>query len=235
MHSSSHSRGLSRPSHDDGRSINHKIALRDWSEVMGVAAMTGLPSVAVMRASKRCADLFGQDMEFRTFGETRVKKVARGEFRSWKHTYVESDTDSDAEVQAAPRKRGRPRASSPSRAQPQTQRSRSRSVAAPVLPLRPHTQFPTSSHTEATESRLAPDEHNSAAYQEQNPPRSGVGKGPHRKTDILCPVVKCSRHTEGFSRVWNLNLHMKRVHPQLAERERSRSQSRPVGDVIEIE
>lgn len=234
MHSRSHSRGLSRNSHDDGRSINHKLALRDWSEVMGLAAMTGLPSAAVMRASKRCADLFSQDMEFRTFGETKIKKVTRGEFRSWKYAYVESDSDPDAEVQAAPRKRGRPRATSSSRAQPQSRQPRPRSVAAPV-PLHPHTPLPTSSNAEAIDSRSDPDENQDATHEQQYPPRSGVGKGAHRKADIICPVVKCRRHTEGFSRVWNLNLHLKRVHPQLSERQRSRSQSRPSGDLIEID
>lgn len=229
MHSASHSRGLSRSSHDDGRSINHKLALRDWSEVMGLAAMTGLPSAVVMRASKRCADLFGQDMAFRTLGETRVKKVTRGDCRSWKYAYVESDTDPDAEIEAAPKKRGRPRISSPSKAQSQSRRPRSRSVPAPA-PLYQPVPLPTSSNTGAMDLRPATD----ASHQE-GAPRSGVGKGPHRKADIICPVIKCPRHADGFSRVWNLNLHMKRVHPHLSERERSRSHSQPSGNVVEID
>jgi hypothetical protein len=64
------------------------------------------------------------------------------------------------------------------------------------------------------------------------------GKGNHRKTDIICPIKRCSRHRNGFSRTWNLNLHMKRVHPGYTpgDRERSRSQSTPGGvDLIEID
>ncbi|KAE8382987.1 RNA polymerase I-specific transcription initiation factor-domain-containing protein [Aspergillus bertholletiae] len=39
------------------------------------------------------------------------------------------------------------------------------------------------------------------------------GKGQHRKSDILCPIGTCPRHINGFARTWNLNLHMKRMHP----------------------
>ncbi|KAE8361625.1 RNA polymerase I-specific transcription initiation factor-domain-containing protein [Aspergillus caelatus] len=39
------------------------------------------------------------------------------------------------------------------------------------------------------------------------------GKGQHRKQDIICPVRTCPRHINGFARTWNLNLHMRRMHP----------------------
>ncbi|OGM47067.1 hypothetical protein ABOM_003667 [Aspergillus bombycis] len=39
------------------------------------------------------------------------------------------------------------------------------------------------------------------------------GKGQHRKQDIICPIGTCPRHINGFTRTWNLNLHMKRMHP----------------------
>jgi hypothetical protein len=73
------------------------------------------------------------------------------------------------------------------------------------------------------------------ASQAQQAPK---GKGEHRKADLICPIKRCSRHTKGFSRTWNLNLHMKRVHPGYTpvERERSRSQSTPGGvELIEID
>ena len=52
------------------------------------------------------------------------------------------------------------------------------------------------------------------------------GKGQHRKLDLVCPVKKCPRHTNGFTRTWNLNLHIKRMHP--GYRERSTSSRAPV-------
>jgi hypothetical protein len=44
-----------------------RLGLRDWSDVLGMAALTGWDEQVLRRASKRCADLFGEDMLFRTF------------------------------------------------------------------------------------------------------------------------------------------------------------------------
>ncbi|KAJ5156691.1 hypothetical protein N7492_009494 [Penicillium capsulatum] len=236
-YSGSQARALSRTSHDDdGRTINHKLALRDWSEVMGLAAMTGLPSAAVMRASNRCADLFGQDMAFRRFGEMRVKKVSRADSRSWKYAYLESDTDPDAEIEATPKRRGILRANSQRQVQPQPQprRFRSRSVAAPGSSRSTSTALPASSSAAAMDADLASNETQNASQRQRNLPQPGVGKGAHRKVDLICPVVKCPRHTNGFSRRWNLNQHMKIIHHVYSGRERSRSQSRPA-NVIDVD
>ncbi|KAL1301970.1 hypothetical protein AAFC00_002425 [Neodothiora populina] len=46
-----------------------KLGLRDWSEVLGVAAMTGWDQSVIQRATKRCEALFGETMTFRTFPE----------------------------------------------------------------------------------------------------------------------------------------------------------------------
>lgn len=60
--------------------------LRDWSEVVGVASMTGWPASAVMRTSQRCADLFGQDMEFRTFSEGQLELDESDSKPKWQYT-----------------------------------------------------------------------------------------------------------------------------------------------------
>lgn len=46
-----------------------RLALRDWSEVLGTASITDWDPGVVARASERCAALFGEDMQFRTFFE----------------------------------------------------------------------------------------------------------------------------------------------------------------------
>jgi hypothetical protein len=46
-----------------------QVGLMDWSEVLGVASMTGWNERAVARAAQRCAALFGEGMSFRTFDE----------------------------------------------------------------------------------------------------------------------------------------------------------------------
>ena len=45
------------------------LGLRDWSDVLGMAALTGWNTNTVARASERCARLFGENMMFRTFRE----------------------------------------------------------------------------------------------------------------------------------------------------------------------
>ncbi|OIW23932.1 hypothetical protein CONLIGDRAFT_116059 [Coniochaeta ligniaria NRRL 30616] len=44
-------------------------ALRDWSDVLGAAALAGFSPNVIARATQRCADLFGQGMEFNTLAE----------------------------------------------------------------------------------------------------------------------------------------------------------------------
>lgn len=44
------------------RQTARKPGLRDWSEVLGIAALTGWNSTAIERARQRCSDLFGEDM-----------------------------------------------------------------------------------------------------------------------------------------------------------------------------
>lgn len=255
VRSTARSRG-SRTSRGSGDStMKYRLGLRDWSEVMGIAAMMGLPNAAVMRASKRCADLFGEDMTFRTFHEGRFKKVSRPEERSrsqWEWEYRESASDGEVMPEPepaspppgpstgpglSPRKR-KSQTRVRSRSQSQSRRHRSTSAAAPaastvaiVIPSSAPAPAPDLENQIDLESQPPPPQASQA-------PQAPKGKGDHRKTDIVCPIKRCSRHRHGFSRTWNLNLHMKRVHPGYTpgDRERSRSQSTPGGvELIEID
>lgn len=236
MREASQSRGRSCT---NGRTYKppRRLALRDWSDVMGIASMMGLPQAAVMRASNRCADLFGQDMTFRVFREGHMEKGARLPDSTYAYHYVESESaDSDAPTLPSVRTRkrkGRSRERSPS----QAKRSRSRPVpiSSPGMP----------SSSNAAIATPAPGRSRSAGHERSSPQKQREptqrlkGRGEHRKADLVCPLRLCPRHTDGFSRVWNLNLHMKRVHPgynpQDRERSRSRSAPGPGPEVIEID
>lgn len=235
MGDESQSRGRPRASraHDDefdsSDQCRKRLVLRDWSEIMGLASMVGLPASAVMRASNRCAGLFGQDMTFRTFREGRIEKAARLPDSTYEYRYIESESaESEREPTPPPRRKrkARPGERSPS----QGRRSRSRITPTP----RPADPSPAD---EAVVVSAAPGPGESTTHENTSPPaqrepaQRPKGKGEHRKADLVCPLRLCPRHTKGFSRVWNLNLHMKRVHPgynpQEGERSRSRSQSVP--------
>lgn len=219
---------------------------------MGLASMMGLPTPAVMRASKRCADLFGEDMEFRTMPEGRVKKRSKAGARE-EYAY----TESESEIDSAPPS---PRPIPPPTPQP-NRRQTTKPVLEPKSPAKiskakavipkpkpkpkipkSNTRIPGQRHSKAHKSPAivppsvspspAPEERaepvaepvvepvaeptaehtEQAANQEPKAAKPGVGRGPHRKVDILCPVRTCTRHTKGFSRKWNLNQHLKKAH-----------------------
>ncbi|KAJ5610529.1 hypothetical protein N7510_007248 [Penicillium lagena] len=199
MFGTSRSRGRSRSPNQESQSqsfTNRKHHLRDWSEVMGVASMIGLPSAAVMRASKRCTDLFGEDMTFRTFHEGRIKAQAA---RNSRYEYTDyTYTESEGEIEEPSSPPAPDRQPPPPKPKSRAGRARSRLSSAPASEP-PSAEFASEQEMEVSTPSV--------------PSQAAKGKGPHRKLDLVCPVKKCPRHTNGFSRTWNLNLHMKRVHP----------------------
>ncbi|KAJ9605190.1 hypothetical protein H2200_010580 [Cladophialophora chaetospira] len=77
------------------------LGLRDWSDVMGMASLTGWDPAIVARASERCAKLFGENMLFRTFHEGEGKEGAEAQFEE--HLAAETSdtavsTDEDTEM-----------------------------------------------------------------------------------------------------------------------------------------
>lgn len=225
--------------HDNNQHTKGRLKLRDWSEVMGLASMMGLPTPAVMRASKRCADLFGEDMEFRIMPEGRVKKRSKAGARE---EYAYTESESEIEIDSAP--------PSPRPIPPPTPQANRRQATKPELKARspanipkpkpkpkipksntripgqrrskahkspaivPPSSSPSPAPEEPTELVAEPtaEDTEQAADQEPKMAKPGVGRGPHRKVDILCPVRTCARHTNGFSRKWNLNQHLKKAH-----------------------
>ncbi|KAL4878415.1 RNA polymerase I-specific transcription initiation factor-domain-containing protein [Aspergillus karnatakaensis] len=55
---------------------------------------------------------------------------------------------------------------------------------------------------------------------------SGNEDNPNKIATLVCPFKKCRRHTKGFSRRWNLNQHLKTMHPSYNPTTGSRSQKR---------
>ncbi|KAJ6084206.1 hypothetical protein N7486_011006 [Penicillium sp. IBT 16267x] len=182
-----------------------RFPLRDWSEVMGVASMVGLPSNAVKRAAKRCADLLEQDMTFRTFHEGRIEKVARLPNMTWDYGYIESETDDESDIEsdrlhkrrAQSRNRSRGATRSPSR-----QCHPAPVVVPAVIPAPPPV------------SVSLPGPSNQKVPQKPIPAKQpGFENSSRRQAVLFCPFPSCSRSKKGFSRTWNYNQHMKNRHP----------------------
>lgn len=54
-----------------------RLRPRDWSDVMGAAALAGFAPEVVARATQRCADLFGEEMDMRTITAEGHEKTRR--------------------------------------------------------------------------------------------------------------------------------------------------------------
>lgn len=178
-----------------GRSASRvRRNLRDWSEVLGVAAMTGLPSAVVMRAAKRCSALFGEDMAFQTFNEGTVKPITEDDLQNVQYMESEPEPESEPESPSPP-------------------------------PISRHS-------SRGPRSRASSVKHESTSRPASPATRNGVlkGKGQHRKQDLVCPLKTCPRHVDGFTRTWNLNLHMKRMHPGYRPRNNTRTPVRTDAD-----
>ncbi|RAL05922.1 uncharacterized protein BO80DRAFT_397240 [Aspergillus ibericus CBS 121593] len=210
---SSRSRGRSIGSDRRRSGSRVRLGIRDWSEVLGVAAIIGLPPAVVMRTSQRCASLFGEDMAFQVLKEGKVtQEVQEEDAKVWKYAESESESEPEPKSEHEPELEIEAEVSQPSR--PASRRSRSRAAS-----------------TKGSTSRA-----NSTAPEDVGDGSRPKGKGEHRKKDLVCPLRSCSRHSKGFSRTWNLNLHMKRMHPNYRSKSsdgRSSTGTHGEGDVYD--
>lgn len=158
---------------------------RDWSDVMGAAALAGFPPSVVARATQRCADLFGQGMEMHRIDETAVSSGTTGVVTT---TYqpggeMPSDNSSAAEEDVG------------------------------GLDLRQARSM--SRHSSAAPSRMGSPTSDEEGGGEGGSPKkpqkraASRGKGQH-----YCPYADCERALAGFDRPFNLKRHMKLVHGQ---------------------
>ncbi|OAX84173.1 hypothetical protein ACJ72_01448 [Emergomyces africanus] len=94
-----------------------KLGLREWTDILGIASISGWPTSVVLRTAKRCSDLFGEDMAFRTLteGKLELKEGDGSIMPSWEYVEEEvesGESDTDTEI-AKPtkdaRRRGRDR------------------------------------------------------------------------------------------------------------------------------
>ncbi|OBT87682.1 hypothetical protein VE02_02697 [Pseudogymnoascus sp. 03VT05] len=78
--SRSRSRSMSRSrSRSSSRGSRARLGVRDWSEVIGAAALVGWPEEVVERAGRRCATLFGEGMGVRVLTEGVMGGDVKGE------------------------------------------------------------------------------------------------------------------------------------------------------------
>ncbi|KAH7155551.1 hypothetical protein B0J13DRAFT_469600 [Dactylonectria estremocensis] len=194
--SMSFKRGASRGSTTDGDSglddgkPGKKLArwgLRDWSDVVGAAALAGFSSDVIARTARRCADLFGEGMVVRRLNEAPLSHgtgIETTEYRPEPIRLPDSDAD-DSDDEADPVQRRRVSLARSSHDRSSTEPPRGRLSRA---------QSPAASRSSAA-----------SGSRSRSTSRSATGL-------FLCPIPSCDRATQGFSRKTNLRRHLELVH-----------------------
>ncbi|KAF4978961.1 hypothetical protein FZEAL_4758 [Fusarium zealandicum] len=171
-----------------GTNGDRKLArwgLRDWSDVLGAAALAGFSGDVVARTARRCADLFGEGMVVRTLNEVPTSQgtgIKAAEYRpqpiQLSYSDFDADDESDDAADLAQRRVASRQASlARSSRSPDSLRSSRRSTRSPAaVPRSPRS-------------------------------RSGSAGGL-----VFCPISSCDRAAQGFTRKANLRRHLELVH-----------------------
>lgn len=187
------SEGLETEGDEDGeRSVGgKKIArwgLRDWSDVLGAAALAGFSGDVIARATRRCANLFGEGMVMTRLNEVPVSQgtgIQSTEYRPEPIQLNDSDLDAEDESDEGLSLAQR-RVASRQASLARSSRDLSSDDSRGRVPSRSRTGTPAPAHS-----------------------RSGSCSSPGL---VFCPISSCNRAAKGFTRKANLKRHMELVH-----------------------
>ncbi|KAJ0295772.1 hypothetical protein COL516b_012267 [Colletotrichum fioriniae] len=176
--------------------------LRDWSDVIGAASLSGFKPEVVARAAQRCADLFGQGMEMRTLLEGPAAKGPKPQTTRYIPGGGSSNRGGGAGGTAAPY-------AGPSSSEDSEEEK-------PVVKAR---RFGASSR----QNRMARDSIPPSDSDATGRGRSTTAAAAVRRSRSVsrassvgffyCPVSGCERALEGFGRRANLQRHVATMHP----------------------
>ncbi|EMT61373.1 hypothetical protein FOC4_g10014429 [Fusarium odoratissimum] len=162
--------------------------LRDWSDVLGAAAIAGFSGDAIARATRRCADLFGEGMVVRTLNEvpaTNDKGTTSVEYRPEPIQLSYSDEeDNDESDDAADLIQRR--------------------VASRQASLAYSSRSP--------DSVRSPSRHSTRSPGPSSAVRSPSSRSNSAGGMLFCPIPSCDRAAQGFARKANLRRHMELIH-----------------------
>ncbi|KAL9105230.1 MAG: hypothetical protein Q9227_009557 [Pyrenula ochraceoflavens] len=207
-----------RSSHKSAHDVQvSRLGLRDWSEVIGTASLTGWSNAAVERAAERCSRLFDQDQLFRTFHERSPERQANRMSFFTEHTASGIQFASDEEPPSPPN--GWLTATEgESEVDTENERRQMKALRCPykhcqqaehmfysARRLRKHIE---QSHPLSRYDRREFDELTSSEGQ------FGTTETEAEKTHH-CPVVRCKRAKKPFSRLPNLYNHIRKRHEEI--------------------
>ncbi|KAM3516281.1 hypothetical protein MY11210_000040 [Beauveria gryllotalpidicola] len=176
--------------------------LRDWSDVVGAAALAGFPPHVIACTTQRCANLFGQGMALTRLDEAPAARASASvrttTYRPERIRLSSSPSDSDDDNSDAD---SEPRASLRQRRIASRQASLARSSREASADT-PRVGRPSAAATASPHS----------------PQPGGSSRSCSRSRSaariLFCPVASCDRAAAGFLRRHNLQRHMQLVHPE---------------------
>ncbi|XP_044719913.1 RNA polymerase I specific transcription initiation factor domain-containing protein [Hirsutella rhossiliensis] len=163
--------------------------LRDWSDVVGAAALAGFPEDVIKRTAKRCSRLLGEGMLIRRLDETPASRgpdLPTAEFE-YRPEPIRPFTSSRPATSCSSAASSSANTDAEDDAQATLQQRRLASLAS----------------TPSPRGRGRP---GSASSASRSRSRSSAGLA-------FCPVASCERAATGFARRVNLRRHMHLVHP----------------------
>ncbi|KIW72162.1 hypothetical protein PV04_00381 [Phialophora macrospora] len=167
------------------------LGLRDWSDIMGMASLTGWDQAIVTQASERCAKLFRENMLFRTFHE--------GQDRDGTQSYF-TETLADQTEDVTPPMDGEETASQTDQHEVQVVRT-----------SRPCTAC------QASRSQCQPADDRPGASRpcksclDNDTACSGIRASTTERARV-CPHRSCPRHTIPFGKQYHLQRHLDSMH-----------------------
>ncbi|KAF2717618.1 hypothetical protein K431DRAFT_288404 [Polychaeton citri CBS 116435] len=197
------------------------LGTRDWSEVLGIAALVGWDQVIIDRTAKRCSSLFGEEIAFRVLPETKPKafgsKVA--EYIPSRLPDIPSNLDFDASddedeqqhVNAAtsvanlrPQGLYCPNPACPKHNTPFAQRFRLREHLKRVHKYTPEM-------VSSLESELVLEQSPSSRSPSMQP-ASPDNEAQAPPDPLICPIGGCSKPSKVYPQVRRLAEHLRRTH-----------------------
>lgn len=175
-----------------------RLKLRDWSDIMGAAALAGFDPRIVERATQRCADLFGQGMDMHTVIETAAGSGDAGvETKRYLPGDAMPSSDSDTEDE------------NESELRQSSSMSRLSSVA------------PSKVTSRATSRAASPGSRDGESHGRESPRKrqKRSRSRPLTPGPYYCPHANCDRAHRSFDRWPNLRRHLRSVHREVSESE----------------
>lgn len=195
-----------------------RLGLRDWSDVLGMAALTGWDEKIVARAGERCAGLFKEDMLFRNFHESEHGGgVSFTEALATGRESMDELGESDATIPMISKAGEFP--------QPMQQDHPCPDHDCPRYKIPFHRPEDLQRHMYQHDAR--------PQFPEAKIGISTSGldsQATMQPTGIFCPLKTCQRNQEGFSKGAKLYSHVRKMHPDMNVENLKKLESRRRGE-----